>query len=105
MAPNNGQQNQPSIQSRMHQAAQAFCGTSPAASVTKSVIGGFAIGFGVGAFKGFVTGELFGGEIGLGATGVVGAVAAGFIQGSLGAINGLGSGTALAAEWPNGVHL
>ncbi len=92
------QQNQPSIQSRMHQAAQAMCGASPAARVTKSVIGGFAIGFGMGAFKGFVSGELFGGELSLGATGLVGAVAGGFIQGAVGAMNGLGTGTALAAE-------
>ncbi len=59
---------------------------------------GFGIGFGMGAFKGFVTGELFGGEVSLGATGVVGAVAGGFIQGAVGAVNGLGTGTALAAE-------
>jgi hypothetical protein len=59
---------------------------------------GFAIGFGVGAFKGFVGGELFGGEVTLGATGLVGEVAGGFIQGAVGAMNGLGTGTALAAE-------
>lgn len=81
IAPNNGQQNKPTIQSRMQQAAHATCGTSPAGRVAKSVMSGFAIGFGMGAFKGFVTGELFGGEVSLGATGVVGAVAGGFIQG------------------------
>ncbi len=75
-----------------------MCGTSPAGRVAKSVMSGFAIGFGMGAFKGFVTGELFGGEVTLGATGVVGAVAGGFIQGAVGAMNGLGTGSALAAE-------
>ncbi len=82
----------------MQQAAHAMCGANPATRVVKSVLGGFAIGFGTGAFKGFVAGELFGGEVSLGATGLLGAVTGGFIQGAVGAVNGLGTGSVLAAE-------
>ena len=46
-----------SIVEKMQQAAHAMCGANPASRVAKSVTGGFAFGFGVGAFKGFVTGD------------------------------------------------
>jgi hypothetical protein len=92
------QQNKQTMQSRMRQAAHSMCGANPATRVAKSAMGGFAIGFGVGAFRGFVAGELFGGEVSLGATGLVGAVTGGFIQGAVGAMNGLATGSALAAE-------
>ena len=66
--------NRPSIQAKMHQAAQSLCGGNAAMKVGKSVIGGFAFGFVAGARNGFVTGELFGGELTLGSSGFLGAV-------------------------------
>lgn len=56
---------------------------------------------------GFVTGEIFGGEVTLGATGVAGAALGGFIQGTIGEASGVVSGfvSAKAAKQRELIHL
>ena len=68
---------------------QKYCGPSAGDRVVKSIVNGAMTGFGVGALEGGIFGEIFGGELTFGATGVVGATAGGVIQGAVGAANGL----------------
>jgi hypothetical protein len=75
-----------------------MCGKSAGNRILRSTVSGAAIGAGIGAFKGFVAGEIFGGELSLGATGFLGAATGAVIQGTVGGINGFITGTALAAE-------
>jgi hypothetical protein len=57
----------------MRQASHYICGTSPADRVVKSVLTGAGIGAVTGGFGGFVAGEVFGGEVTFGLTGIPGA--------------------------------
>jgi hypothetical protein len=93
-APNNG--NQSSWQQKMRQASHYICGTSPADRVVKSVLTGAGIGAITGGFGGFVAGEVFGGEVTFGLTGIPGAYIGAHIGAAVGAVNGLGQGAVLA---------
>jgi RHS repeat-associated protein len=95
-APSNGPQNKPTIQSRMQQAAHSYCGKSPGERVAKSVVSGAAIGAVTGAYGGFVAGELFGGEVTLGLTGIPGAYVGAHVGAAVGAANGLTKGAVMA---------
>jgi RHS repeat-associated protein len=93
-APNNG--NQSSWQQKMRQASHYICGTSPGDRVAKSVLTGAGIGAVTGGFGGFVAGEVFGGEVTFGLTGIPGAYIGAHIGAAVGAVNGLGQGAVLA---------
>ena len=93
-APNTGQQNK--VITAAKWAEQKYCGSSPGDRIFKSVRNGALVGFGIGAVKGFVVGEIFGGEVTFGATGIPGAIAGGVIQGAVGGMNGLIKGVASA---------
>ncbi len=93
-APNNG--NQSSWQQKMRQASHFICGKSPGDRVAKSVLTGAAIGTVTGGIGGFVAGEVFGGEVTLGATGFVGVYLGAHVGAAVGAVNGLGQGAVLA---------
>jgi hypothetical protein len=62
-----------SWQEKMHEAAHYLCGTSAGDRVVKSVLSGAAWGAATGGVAGFLTGEVFGGEVTFGATGLPGA--------------------------------
>jgi hypothetical protein len=94
-APNNPQQ-KPTWQEQMQKATHYLCGKSPGERVAKSVISGAAIGAVTGAFGGFVTGEVFGGEVTLGLTGIPGAYVGAHVGAAVGAVNGLSKGAVLA---------
>jgi hypothetical protein len=80
----------------MRQASHYICGTSPADRVVKSVLTGAGIGAITGGFGGFVAGEVFGGEVTFGLTGIPGAYIGAHIGAAVGAVNGLGQGAVLA---------
>ena len=73
-----------------------ICGTSPGDRVVKSVLTGAGIGAVTGGFGGFVAGEVFGGEVTFGLTGIPGAYIGAHIGAAVGAVNGLGQGAVLA---------
>lgn len=73
-----------------------YCGSSPSSRVLKSVRNGALVGAARGAFTGFVSGEIFGGEVTFGLSGVAGAGLGAFIQGTVGATNGVIKGFASA---------
>jgi RHS repeat-associated protein len=91
-APNNGPQ-KPTL---VKKALKFYCKDSPSTRVLTSVRNGAAIGAVRGAFTGFVSGEIFGGEVTLGLSGVAGAGLGAFIQGTIGATTGVIKGFASA---------
>ena len=93
-APNNG--NQSSWQQKMRQASHYICGKSPGDRVAKSVLTGAGIGAVTGGFGGFVAGEVFGGEVTFGLTGIPGAYVGAHVGAAVGAMNGLTTGAVLA---------
>jgi hypothetical protein len=54
---------------------------------------GAIVGATRGAITGFATGEIFGGEITFGTSGVAGAALGSFIQGTIGTMNGVATGS------------
>ncbi|MGH9482682.1 MAG: hypothetical protein ACRD1L_11395, partial [Terriglobales bacterium] len=81
-------------------AAHWYCGPDPSSRILKSMGTGAALGAVTGGFAGFTAGELFGGELTLGLTGVPGAALGGFLGGTVGAMNGIayGVGSAIACN-------
>lgn len=94
VAPNNG--NQTSWQQKMRQASHYICGKSPGDRVAKSVLTGAGIGAVTGGFGGFVAGEVFGGEVTFGLTGIPGAYIGAHVGAAVGAMNGLTTGAVMA---------
>jgi hypothetical protein len=94
IASNNG--NQTSWQQKMRQASHYICGKSPGDRVAKSVLTGAGIGAVTGSFGGFVAGEVFGGEVTFGLTGIPGAYVGAHVGAAVGAMNGLTTGAVLA---------
>ena len=93
LAPNNAPQ-KPTL---VNKALKFYCKDSPSTRVLTSVRNGAAIGAVRRAFTGFVSGEIFGGEVTLGLSGVAGAGLGAFIQGTIGATTGVIKGFASAA--------
>jgi len=77
-------------------AVQQVCGQNEDRRVLRSMRNGAIVGATKGAYTGFVSGELFGGEVTLGASGLGGAALGGFVGGTLGATKGVFIGTAAA---------
>jgi hypothetical protein len=73
-----------------------ICGQSRPSRAFKSIRNGAVVGATNGAYTGFVSGEMFGGEVTLGVSGFGGAVIGGFIGGGIGATRGLFTGVVLA---------
>jgi hypothetical protein len=78
------------------QAAHYICGKSPGDAIANSVVSGFVLGAVGGGITGFLGGEVLGGEVTFGATGLVGAYIGAHLGGAFGAISGLWKGVALA---------
>jgi len=70
----------------------SYCKDSAGLRIGTSIRDGAIVGGASGAFAGFVFGELFGGEVSLGTTGVPGAYFGVHIGGVVGAIRGLDTG-------------
>jgi len=75
---------------------QQVCGQNEGRRVLRSMRNGAIVGATKGAYTGFVSGELFGGEVTLGASGLGGAALGGFVGGTVGAMKGVFIGTAAA---------
>jgi RHS repeat-associated protein len=72
------------------------CGQSKPSRAFKSIRNGAIVGAASGAYTGFVSGEVFGGEVTLGTSGLGGAVVGGFFGGAAGATKGVFKGIVLA---------
>ncbi len=75
---------------------QQVCGQNEDRRLLRSMRNGAIVGATKGAYSGFVSGELFGGEVTLGASGLGGAALGGFVGGTVGAMKGVFIGTAAA---------
>jgi hypothetical protein len=91
--PINAQQ-QACLQSEIQYADRTMNDALNAASIDVgySTLKGMGTGLATGGYAGFTTGELFGGEITLGATGVLGGIAGGAIGAGIGGMTGSLSG-------------
>lgn len=92
IAPSNAQK----AKAAANKALQFYCKSNPSSRVLASVRNGALIGAAKGAYYGFVTGTIFGGEVTFDATGVAGAGLGAFIQGTIGATTGVITGFASA---------
>lgn len=75
---------------------QKVCGQNEGTRVLRSMRNGAIIGATKGAYTGFVSGEIFGGEVTFGTSGLGGAALGGFVGGTVGAMKGVFIGTAAA---------
>jgi RHS repeat-associated protein len=91
-APNNGNP----AKTIVNKALTFYCKSSPSSRVLASVRNGALLGAARGAYFGFVSGEIFGGEVTLGLSGVAGAGLGAAIQGTIGATTGVITGFASA---------
>jgi hypothetical protein len=73
-----------------------YCGSSQSSRILKSMRNSAVVGAVRGGIAGFVTGEIFGGEVTFGTSGIAGAALGGFIQGTIGATTGVFTGFASA---------
>jgi len=91
-APNNGTPGKTVV----NKALTFYCKSSPSSRVLTSVRNGALLGAAKGAYFGFVSGEIFGGEVTFGLSGVGGAGLGAVIQGTIGATTGVITGFASA---------
>ena len=75
---------------------QMYCRPSQDKRLLRSMRNGAVWGATKGAYTGFVGGEILGGEVTFGATGLAGAATGGFVGGTVGAMKGVVWGTASA---------
>jgi len=80
----------------VNKALTFYCKSSPSSRVLTSVRNGALLGAAKGAYFGFVSGEIFGGEVTFGLSGVGGAGLGAVIQGTIGATTGVITGFASA---------
>jgi RHS repeat-associated protein len=81
---------------KLDPAIKFVCKSNPGLRILGSVAFGAGRGAVVGGYLGFTAGEIFGGEVTLGATGVPGALLGGAVGGTVGGASGLVSGIGLA---------
>lgn len=92
LAPSNGNPGKTVV----NKALTFYCKSSPSSRVLTSVRNGALLGAAKGAYFGFVSGEIFGGEVTFGLSGVGGAGLGAVIQGTIGATTGVITGFASA---------